>query len=69
MLLRLASYFRPYKKLLALDLFCAFLLAAFDLFYPVITSEIIDTYIPRQMFRELVFWLSFLLVCYLLKAV
>ena len=25
MLLRLASYFRPYKKLLALDLFCAFL--------------------------------------------
>ena len=68
MLLRLASYFRPYKKLLALDLFCAFLLAAFDLFYPVITSEIIDTYIPRQMFRELVFWLSFLLVCYLMKA-
>ena len=68
MLLRLFRYFRPYKKLLALDLFCAFFLSAFDLFYPTITSKIIDTYIPGRMLRELVFWLSFLLVCYLLKA-
>ncbi len=69
MLFRLFRYFRPYKKLLALDLFCAFFLSAFDLFYPTITSKIIDTYIPGRMLRELVFWLSFLLVCYLLKAV
>ena len=68
MLLRLFRYFRPYKKLLALDLFCAFFLSAFDLFYPTVTSKIIDTYIPGRMLRELVFWLSFLLVCYLLKA-
>ena len=68
MLLRLFRYFRPYKKLLALDLFCAFFLSAFDLFYPTITSKIIDTSIPGRMLRELVFWLSFLLVCYLLKA-
>ena len=68
MLFRLFRYFRPYKKLLALDLFCAFFLSAFDLFYPTITSKIIDTYIPGRMLRELVFWLSFLLVCYLLKA-
>ncbi len=69
MLFRLFRYFRPYKKLLALDLFCAFFLSAFALFYPTITSKIIDTYIPGRMLRELVFWLSFLLVCYLLKAV
>ena len=68
MLLRLFRYYRPYKKLLALDLFCAFLLSAFDLFYPTVTSKIIDVYIPQRMLRELVFWLSFLLVCYLLKA-
>ena len=68
MLFRLFRYFRPYKKLLALDLFCAFFLSAFDLFYPTITSKIIDTYIPGRMLRELVFWLSFLLVCYLMKA-
>jgi len=69
MLLRLSRYYRPYKKLLALDLCCAFLLAAFDLFYPTITGQIIDVYIPQQMFRELVFWLAALLVFYLLKAV
>ncbi len=69
MLRRLAAYFRPYKGLLALDLCCALLLAAFDLFYPAITGDIIDIYIPRQMFRELVFWLAALLVLYLFKAV
>ena len=69
MLRRLSRYYRPYKGLLVLDLCCAFLLAAFDLFYPTITGRIIDTYIPNGMLRELVFWLTALLVFYLLKAV
>ncbi len=69
MLQRLLTYFRPYKALLALDLVCALLLAAFDLVYPTITGDIIDLYIPRQMFRELILWLGLLLVFYLLKAV
>jgi len=66
---RLLSYFRPYKGLLVLDLVCAFLLAGFDLFYPTITGNIIDIYIPQQLLRELVFWLCVLLGLYLLKAV
>lgn len=68
MLKRLVTYYKPYRKMMVLDLVFAFLLAAFDLFYPVITGNIIDEYIPHRQSRLLVVWLMILLGLYVLKA-
>lgn len=68
MLKRLAGYYRPYKGLLVLDLFFALLMAVFDLFYPVITSNIIDDYVPNRRLERILVWMGILLALYLLKA-
>ena len=69
MLKRLIGYYKPYKKLMVLDLIFAFLLSVFDLFYPVITGNIIDIYVPQRQIRLLVTWMAVLLLLYLCKAV
>ncbi len=68
MLKRLISYYKPYRKLMLLDMAFAFLLSALDLFYPVITGNIIDEYVPRRQLRPLLIWMAVLLILYLIKA-
>ena len=68
MVKRLLTYYRPYKKLMVLDLIFAFLLSVFDLFYPVITGNIIDEYVPRGELKLILVWLGILIFLYFLKA-
>lgn len=68
MIKRFFSYYKPHIKLFILDLCCAFLIAAADLFYPVITGNIIDDYIPRQDVRLLVVWCVLLLAIYAVRS-
>ena len=35
------KYYKPHKKLFMFDMFCSFLIALTDLFYPIITKNII----------------------------
>ncbi|WP_297436112.1 ABC transporter ATP-binding protein [uncultured Clostridium sp.] len=46
-------YYRPYKKLFFLDILAAFLVAVCDLFYPMLTRQIIDDVIPNKNLRML----------------
>ena len=46
---------------------CAFIAACCDLFYPMITRDIINDYIPNKNIRFVVLWCAVLLVIYLLK--
>ena len=46
---------------------CAVLVAACDLFYPVIAKEIINKYVPDKNLRLIIIWAAALLVIYLLK--
>lgn len=68
MLKRFISYYKPYKKLFAADLTCAFIVAFCDLFYPTISGDIIDKYIPDRNMRLLVIWSIALLCIFILKA-
>ncbi|MEG2087834.1 MAG: ABC transporter ATP-binding protein, partial [Angelakisella sp.] len=69
MIKRLARYYRPYIGLLVLDLVFAFLMSAFDLFFPAITGRLVDDYIPHHNLKLLFVWLAVLLGLYVLKAV
>ena len=66
---RFVSYYKPHRKLFAIDMACAFIVAVCDLFYPIIAGNIIDDYVPNQNLRLLLTWSGVLLGIYLLKAV
>lgn len=69
LLKRFVSYYKPHKKLFFLDMFCSFLIAAADLFYPLVTKEIINDYVPNRKLRLLIVWGVVLLSIYLVKSI
>ena len=66
---RFVSYYKPHRKLFAIDMACAFIVAVCDLSYPIIAGNIIDDYVPNQNLRLLLIWSGVLLGIYLVKAV
>ncbi|WP_315113492.1 ABC transporter ATP-binding protein [Clostridium intestinale] len=69
MIKEFVKYYKPHKKLFAIDMFCAFLVSICDLFYPMITRNIINDYVPNQNLRLLVVWSITLIFIYALKLV
>ncbi len=61
------KYYKPHKKLFIVDLICAFFVAICDLFYPMITRNIINDYVPNKKLNFLIIWSVVLLVIYLVK--
>lgn len=67
MIKRFIQYYRPVKKIFILDMICAFIVAICDLFYPMITRNIINIYVPNQQMSLMITWLVILGLIYLLK--
>ena len=65
---RFIRYYKPHKKLFFTDMFCAFLISAFNLFYPYITKEIINNYVPDKLLFYVLAGCGFLLALYIIKA-
>lgn len=68
MIKRFIRYYKPHWKLFTIDMICAFLVSGCDLFYPTISGNIIDDYIPNKNIRLLVVWSVALLGIFLFKA-
>ncbi|ELC8425708.1 ABC transporter ATP-binding protein [Clostridium perfringens] len=68
MLKRFILYYKPYKKLFILDLLAAFLVSACDLFYPMITRNIINDVIPNKQIKLLFVFAIVLTLIFLIKA-
>ncbi len=63
------SYYKPHKRLLVLDMVCAFLIAVTDLIYPMVTREFINDIIPNKEL-SIIFKLGVaLIVLYTLRAI
>lgn len=69
MLKKFISFYKPHKKLFALDFICAFLMSCCDLFYPIIAKDIINDYVPNKNMRLLLISCAVLLSLYILKEV
>ena len=67
MLKRFISYYKPVKKIFITDMICAFAVSVCDLFYPMITRNIINIYVPNQQFKLMITWLVVLGLIYILK--
>lgn len=67
MLKRFASYYKPHWRLFLLDIVCALLIASINLFYPAITKNIINDYVPNQNIQMIIIWAVVLAVIYVIR--
>jgi len=67
MLKKFISYYKPVRLIFITDMVCAFAVAVCDLFYPMITRNIINSYVPNQQFELMIKWLLILGGIYVLK--
>ena len=66
MLRSFAHYYKPHWKLFVFDMICALVAAGCDLVYPVVSRNIINTYIPDKNIRLILTWCAALLVILLI---
>ncbi len=62
------SYFSNHKKLFAIDICCAVLIAAIDLMFPLITRSALYDMLPGKMYRTFFIVMVTVVVCYVLRS-
>ena len=62
------SYFKNHKKLFAIDVFCACLIAAIDLTFPLITRSALYDMLPGKMYRTFFIVMAVVILCYVLRS-
>ena len=62
------SYFKNHKKLFAIDVLCAFLIAAIDLTFPLITRSALYDMLPGKMYRTFFIVMVAVVLCYVLRS-
>lgn len=67
MLKRFISYYKPHKKMLALDMLAALLISVIGMVYPVVTNKMLNEYIPKKMYSTIVVAGVIVLVLYVIR--
>ena len=67
LLRRFVSYYKPHKKLFAMDMGAALLVSAIGVVYPIITRTMLNTLIPDRQYRLIVIFGLALLLLYFVK--
>ena len=67
LLKRFVSYYKPHKKLFAMDMTAALFVSAIGVVYPIITRTMLNTLIPEQNYRMIVILGLTLLALYFAK--
>ena len=67
MLKRFLSYYRPHKRMLALDMLAALAISVIGMTYPVITNRMLNDYFPNRAYRAIVIAGCAVLVLYVVR--
>ena len=51
---RFIGYYKPHKKLLALDMLAALLISLIGMVYPIVTNKMLNEYIPEKQYTTIV---------------
>ena len=54
MLKRFIRYYKPHKKMLALDMIASLLISVIGMVYPIVTNKMLNVYIPEKMYTTIV---------------
>lgn len=61
------SYYKPHKKLFALDMLASFLMSLIGIVYPIVTRKMLNDLIPNEKYRLIVIFGILLLALYFIK--
>ena len=67
MLKRFIAYYKPHKKMLALDMLAALLISVIGMVYPIVTNKMLNEYIPQKMYSTIVIAGAVVLGLYVLR--
>ena len=67
MLKRFISYYKPYKKMFALDMIASLLISLIGMVYPIVTNKMLNEYIPGKMYTAIVIAGAVVLVLYIIR--
>ena len=67
MIKRFISYYKPHKKLLALDMLAALLISIINMVYPIVTRNMLNIYIPEKQYTTIVIAGVVVLALYVLR--
>ena len=62
------SYFKPHRRLFALDMTCAFLIALIDLAFPLVSRQAMYTWLPEKQFRVFFIVMAIVVAAYVLRS-
>lgn len=68
MLRKFIQYYKPHRRLFAVDITCAAMIALIDLFIPRMTEQLIDVILPQNSTRVLVMFCGVFAVLYIIRA-
>ena len=67
MIKRFAHYYKPHKKIFAMDMAASFLVAVIGMVYPIVTRYMLNDWIPEQKINLIIIGGSLLLIAYLMR--
>ena len=67
MLKRFLGYYKPHKKMMALDMLAALFISLIGMVYPIITNKMLNEYIPQKMYTTIVIAGAAVLVLYAVR--
>ncbi len=67
MLKRFIGYYKPHKKMLALDMLAALMISLTGMVYPIVTNKMLNEYIPQKMYTTIVIAGLIVLALYVLR--
>ncbi len=63
------SYFKPHRRLFAMDMFCALLVAAVDLAFPLVSRTAMNELLPQAAYQTFFIVMGVMAAAYLVRAV
>lgn len=67
MLKRFLEYYRPHKRMLALDMLASLFISIIGMVYPIVTRNMLNVYIPEKMYSMIVIAGLSVLVLYVIR--
>ena len=67
MLKRFLAYYKPHKKMFALDMIASLLISVIGMVYPVVTNKMLNEYIPQKMYTTIVIAGVIVLALYIIR--
>ena len=67
MLKRFLHYYKPHKRMMALDMLAALLISLIGMVYPIVTNKMLNVYIPEKMYSTIVWAGAVVLLLYVLR--